>query len=233
LQATVDQASAQVSTAEKNLQNATIVAPFDGSISQVTGDVGSLVTANTTVFILLNQNLLRIDASVDQADLSNLRQGQVGTVTFDALPGRTFQATIAAIGLTPTISSGVVTYSVQFALDTSRLTAPLPAPGMTAAITVTTQRTENALVVPTRAVRRSAGRATVTVKKADGTQEQRMVVTVVSNSQLTQVTNGLQDGEQVLVSSGTSAPTSGGISLTPAAGPGGGGAPVGPPPGGP
>jgi RND family efflux transporter MFP subunit len=215
----VDQAQAQVSTAEKNFQNATIVAPFDGQISQVTGDVGTLVTASTSVFILLNQQRLRIDASVDQADVSGLRTGLVANVTFDALPGRTFQATIVAIGLTPQVQQGVVTYTVQLSLDTTNLQPPLPAPGMTALINVTTQRTENALVVPTRSIRRAAGRASVTVKKPDGTEETRQVVTGVSSGQLTQITSGLTEGEEVLFS-GTRTATSntqlpGGIQVPP------------------
>jgi HlyD family secretion protein len=207
LQATVDQAQAQVSTAQKNFENATIVAPFDGQISQVTGDVGTLVTASTSVFILLNQTRLRIDASVDQADVSGLRTGLVANITFDALPGRTFQATIVAIGLTPQIQQGVVSYTVQLSLDTSTLQPPLPAPGMTALINVVTQRVDNALVVPTRSIRRAAGRATVTVKKADGSDETRTIVTGASSGQLTQVNSGLADGDQVLFS-GTRTATS-------------------------
>jgi HlyD family secretion protein len=219
LQAQVDQAQAQVSTAEKNFQNATIIAPFDGQISQVTGDIGTLVTANTTVFILLNQTRLRIDASVDQADVSGLRAGQVANVTFDALPGRTFQATIVAIGLTPQIQQGVVSYTVQLSLDTTTLQPPLPAPGMTALINVVTQRLDNVLAVPTRAIRRAAGRASVTVRKADGTDEVRQVVTGATSGQLTQITSGLTEGEQVLIS-GTRTATStaalpGGIQVPP------------------
>jgi HlyD family secretion protein len=207
LQAQVDQAQAQVATAEKNFQNATIVAPFDGQVSQVTGDVGTLVTANTAVFILLNQARLRIDANVDQADVSGLRAGQVATVTFDALPGRTFQASIVAIGLTPQVQQGVVTYVVQLSLDTSTLQPPLPAPGMTALINVVTQRIDSALVVPTRSVRRAAGRASVTLKKDDGSTEVRQVTTGATSGQLTQILSGLQEGDQVLVSGTATART--------------------------
>ena len=50
--------------------------------------------------------------------------------TFDALAGNTYRATVNAIGLTPTVSSGVVTYKVTFSLDASRLSpgTPVPAP---------------------------------------------------------------------------------------------------------
>jgi len=207
LQATVDQAQAQVSTAEKNLDAATISAPFDGVVSQLNGDVGTLVTASTVVFILLNPNGVRIDANVDQVDINNLRVRQTANVTFDALQGRAYQAFIAAIGLTPTIQQGVVTYNVTLSVDTTRLAAgvPVPAPGMTAAISVTTSRTDNALVVPNRAIRRVGARATISVKKADGTDETRTVTTGATNGTLTAVTSGLTDGEEVLISSAATA----------------------------
>lgn len=208
IQASVDQARAQLEAAKANLAGATIVAPFAGQISQVTGEVGSQVGANTAVFILLNPRLIRIDANVDQADITNLQAGQTASVTFDALTGRTYQATIAAIGLTPTVQQGVVTYVVTFAVDTGALPAatPVPAPGMTASLVVTTSRTEDALVVPTRSIRRAGRTSTVTVRTESG-EEQRSVTTGATNGNLTQVLTGLTDGEEVLVSLGSAATT--------------------------
>jgi HlyD family secretion protein len=104
LQASVDQAAAQVETAKKLLAAATITAPFDGQISQLNGDVGTQVASNTVVFILLNPKTLRIDANVDQAYVSDLRPNQTANITFDALQRRSYQATITAVGLTPTVS---------------------------------------------------------------------------------------------------------------------------------
>ena len=212
----IDQARANVETAKKNLAGATIVAPFDGQISQLTGEVGSQVSATTTVFILLNPQLIRIDANVDQADISNIKAGQTANLTFDALPGRSYQAQVAAVGLTPTITQGVVTYVVTLSVDTTRLPAntPIPAPGMTGSIGVTTSQTQNALVVPSRAVRRSGRTQTVTVKTAGG-DEVRTVQTGVTNGTLVQIVNGLQDGDEVLVNAPTTtttttAPTGGG-----------------------
>ncbi len=200
LQASVDQAKAQVETSKQNVAAATIVAPFDGKISSLSGEVGSQVGAATAVFILLNPKLIRIDANVDQADISNLKVGQTATATFDALTGRTYQAVINAIGLTPASQQGVVTYVVTFGVDTSVLAAdvPIPSPGMTASLTVTTSRVDNALVVPSRSVRRVGRTSMVTVKGPSG-DEARQVVTGTSNSNLTQITSGLVDGDVVLV----------------------------------
>jgi len=209
LVASVEQAGTAVETARKNLADATIVAPFAGRISQRSGEVGSQVGAAVAVFILLNPRLVRIDANVDQADVSNLRVGHTATVTFDALTGRTYAATVTAIGLTPTIQQGVVTYVVSLAMDTSRLgpDVPVPAPGMTASLTITISRTENALVVPARAIRTVGRTRTVTVRAADGSQESRQVVVGTTNGTLTQITSGIEEGEEVLVSAGSTTTT--------------------------
>ena len=224
LLASVETARDNLATAQQNLNNATIIAPFDGQISQLNGNIGTQVTSSTVVFILLNPKLVRIDANVDQADINNLKVGQVANVTFDALTGRSYAASVAAIGLTPTIQSGVVTYVVSFAIDSGALPAgtPVPAPGMTASLTVQTSRTENALVVPNRAIKRAGrGPATVSLKGANGQPEAKTVVTGVTNGTLTQITSGINDGDLVLVS----APSTSSASATPQ-GFGGGGGPV-------
>lgn len=200
LQASVDSAAAQVETAKKLLAAATITAPFDGQISQLNGDVGTQIASNTVVFILLNPRTLRLDANVDQSYVSDLKPGESGTVTFDALPGRSYDATITAVGLTPTVQQGVVSYIVTLGIDTTRIPAgtPIPTPGMTATINVLTSRTPNALSVPTRAVRRIGRNQTVTAKTATGS-EQRTVTTGATNGTLLQITSGLTDNDQVLV----------------------------------
>lgn len=209
LQANDESARDNLATAQQNLANTTITAPFDGEISQLNGSTGTEVDSNTAVFILLNPRLVRVNANVDQADMSNLKVGQPASITFDALTGQSYTGQVSAIGLTPTISQGVVTYVVTFTLDTSRLAAnqPVPAPGMTASLTVQTLRTPNALVVPARAIRRLGNRATVTLKARDGGMDKvQPVTTGASNATETQVTNGLSDGDEVLISSGASAP---------------------------
>lgn len=199
LQASVDQAAENVATAQDNLKAATIIAPFDGTVSAVSGTVGGQATATTAVVTLINPKLIRIDANVDQSDVASLRPGQSATATFDALPGTTYRATVSTVGVTPTTQSGVVTYVVSFAVDTSALPpgTAIPAPGMTASLTVTTATAPNALVVPARSIRGSGANATVTVRGPNG-DEQRRVTTGLSNGTLTQITSGLERGEEVL-----------------------------------
>ena len=116
LQSSVDQAASSLETARQNADKATITAPFDGVISAVNGTVGNQASASTGtganagVITLLNPRLIRVDASADQTVVSKLKAGQTARITFDALSGFTYTATVSSVGLTPTTSSGVVTY---------------------------------------------------------------------------------------------------------------------------
>jgi HlyD family secretion protein len=221
LQASVASAADALQTAQKNLDKATITAPFDGTIAAVNGTVGgtavgssaSSASASSAVVTLLNPKLIRIDANVDQSDVSKLKVGQSASVIFDALTGNFYRATVSAIGLTPTTSSGVVTYVVSFAIDTSFLppTTPVPAPGMTAQITVTTGSATNTLVVPARSVRGTGAFATVTVRGVNG-DETRRVTTGITNGTLTEIVSGLEEGEEVLYTLSTTTTTPTGFS---------------------
>jgi multidrug resistance efflux pump len=216
LQSSVDQAANNVATAQDNLKLATVTAPFDGTVSVVNGTVGGQASATTSVITLVNPSLIRIDANVDQTDVASLKVGQTATATFDALTGSTYRAVVATVGLTPTTSSGVVTYVVSFSVDTSALPAStsIPSPGMTASLTVTTASAPNALVVPARSIRGTGANAMVTVKNASGDEEQRRVTTGITNGTLTQITSGLSRGDQVLYTVQTTAATGTGTTNT-------------------
>ncbi len=208
LQNAVDTAQNNVDKAQQDIDNATITAPFDGVVSVLSVAKGDQVAATTTAITIVNPNIVSIEGAVDQTSVSQLKTGQDATVTFDALRGYTYRATIATIGLVPTVTQGVVTYPVTFTLATTNLQngAPIPSPGMTASITVTTSTVSDALVVPSRAIK-TTGRNRTVVVHTDAGDETRTVTVGTTNGTLTQILSGLTAGEQVLVASSATAST--------------------------
>ena len=212
LQAAVDSAADTVATAQKNLADAVITAPFDGTISALSASVGDTVSstgAASSIMTLVNPNLIQITASVDQTDLPSLKVGESAAATFDALAGYTYEASVNSVGLTPTVTQGVVTYTVLFALDTSALPegTPIPPPGMTATLDVTTASETNALVVPSRSIQGTGGVGVVTVK-GDAGDERRPVTTGITNGTLTEVLSGITEGEEVVYNTTSSSSSS-------------------------
>ncbi|MEP7215902.1 MAG: HlyD family efflux transporter periplasmic adaptor subunit [Anaerolineaceae bacterium] len=94
--------------------------------------------------------------------------------------------------------------------------APLPSPGMSASVTVILSVTQDALLLPTTAIKRSGRTSVVSLKLPDGTIEQRTVTTGGTDSTNTAILTGLVEGDVVQVG-GTIASTTAGRTTTPAA----------------
>jgi multidrug efflux pump subunit AcrA (membrane-fusion protein) len=134
--------------------------------------------------------------------------GKPATISFDALPGRPFRGSVISVSPSGTLSQGVVTYPVSIGLDTRNQALP---GGLTASATITIDEKNNVLVVPLRAVRRQGREQLVEVVGDDGKSTARTVKTGVQNDQLVEITDGLEEGDQILVQGTTTrAPTAGG-----------------------
>ena len=152
--AAVTQAEADVERAELNLEYTSIHSPVDGVVISREVDVGQTVSASTsapTLFNIANDLAqMRVNTSVDEADIGKLAQTNAVNFTVDAYPGERFRGRIEEIRLNPRTSQNVVTYSVIVAVDNRDLKLK---PGMTANITVTTASRSNVLMVPNGALR--------------------------------------------------------------------------------
>jgi len=149
----------------------------------------------------VNMKQFRINARVDESDVARIAVGQPAVVTVDALPNQNMTAHVAFIGAIPTISQGVVNYPITLDLDPTE--APIR-PGMTANVAVEVTRRENVLLVPNRAVR-TQGRNRIVEVMVDGKPVVRPVTVGLSNDQFTEIANGLQEGDEVVIPSTTTA----------------------------
>jgi HlyD family secretion protein len=136
-----------------NLDYATIVSPIDGVILDRAVDEGQTVAAsfNTpTLFTIANDlTQMKVEASVDEADIGLVHAGQRVEFTVDAFPDEIFEGTVIEVRLQPVITSNVVTYTVI-------INAPNPEkklmPGMTATTAVYVLEEDNQLLVPIQAL---------------------------------------------------------------------------------
>jgi macrolide-specific efflux system membrane fusion protein len=134
---------------------------------------------------------LQVVAAFAEADAIKIKAGQSATVTLNADPGTTLTASLASVSPVPTTTNGVVSYSATFSL------AKLPANariGQTANVTVQTAKATNALYVPTTAIATSGTTYTVTMADGSGTRE---VKVGVRGGSFTQITSGLNEGDQI------------------------------------
>jgi RND family efflux transporter MFP subunit len=188
-----------VDAARIRLQDAQIIAPFDGTVGAINAKVGEFFGAGsqTPPIVLLTPDRLVMKMDVGETDYANVKVGQVGGVAFDSIPGKQYPFVISEIGLSPSLTQGVVTYPVKASLILPQ-DAPRPAPGMNARGIIITESKKDVLVVPPRALRRSGNDQVVDVRR-NGKVEEQIVTTGASDTDNVEIVSGLNEGDIVVM----------------------------------
>jgi HlyD family secretion protein len=152
--ANLQSAIAQRQRSAVNLQHSVITSPIDGVVVSRNVDVGQTVAASLqapTLFTIANDlTKMQVLASIDEADVGQIKQGIKANFTVDAFPGETFTGDITQLRLNAQTLQNVVTYSAVIEVSNPELKLR---PGMTTNITIPVARRENVLTVPNAALR--------------------------------------------------------------------------------
>jgi len=153
-EAAASQAAAGLNQAQVDLGHTVIKAPIAGIVIARSVDVGQTVAASLqapVLFVIANDLAkMQVSASIDEADVGRLRQGQDVTFRVDAFPEREFAGRVEQVRLQPTTVQNVVTYNTIIAVDNAdgRLM-----PGMTATVSVIVRRADDVLRIPAASLR--------------------------------------------------------------------------------
>jgi RND family efflux transporter MFP subunit len=109
----LDQAKLNQQDAQKALDNATMVAPYDGWIGAVNISVGDIVNNNTAAIQIIDPTQLEVDVLINEMDINNVKVGTPARVQITSIPGTNLTATAFAISPTATVQNGVVNYLVK------------------------------------------------------------------------------------------------------------------------
>ncbi len=208
-QAAVDKKRLTLADAEAALAGAQLLAPFDGAILQTNVSVGDQVTANTTILTLANLKSLQVVASVDETTIRQISAGQDASITFDAFPGQSFQGKVLSVPLQGSLQGGVMVYAVPVSLTGADNLALLV--GMTANVEVQVGQASDALLVPTLALSKANGLYQVLVPNTTDPNGDPTAVPVevgLSDGTYTQITKGLNPGDQVVIEMAASSSSS-------------------------
>ena len=131
-----------------------IIAPVDGTVISREIDLGSPVAASFQApeLFTIAQDLtkMQIEVSVSEADIGKVEEGQDVTYTLDGYPDSSFKGKVTQVRLSPTTESNVVTYTVIVDVNNEDLKLK---PGMTANVSIITDKSENVLCVPNMALK--------------------------------------------------------------------------------
>lgn len=189
-QANLDQANAKAASR-------TVTAPSSGSIVELNAKVGATVTGGMIMgesdtsggkqcMQIADLSKMKVTVQVGEKDIAKIAVGQSANVTYPAFPDIVSQGTVTAIASVANSDAangggGSVTFNVDILIESpdARLK-----PGMTAEVSVVTERLDDVVMVPTMALMTEDGEHYyVNVATDDeGKQTRRVKVTVVTQN---------------------------------------------------
>jgi multidrug efflux pump subunit AcrA (membrane-fusion protein) len=117
-QANVSQAEAGLQAAQAALNEATLRAPFDGTIAQIPVEAGQVVGPGTPIVSMADLGAWEIDTDdLSEVDVINVQPDQAVTMTIDALPGVQLHGRVLAITPKSETKRGDVTYTVKIGVS--------------------------------------------------------------------------------------------------------------------
>ncbi|MCG8426810.1 MAG: efflux RND transporter periplasmic adaptor subunit [Chromatiales bacterium] len=196
--------NAQIAVARSKVEKTQLIAPFDGVVAEINGELNEYVTPSPPgiptppAVDLIDNSCFYVAAPIDEVDAPKVKIGQTARVTLDAFNDHRFPGTvrrIAAYVLDREKQARTVEVEVEFSRkdDIQQLLA-----GYSADVEIILDARKEALRIPTEAVL-DESRVLVFLPD-DGLLEERTVTTGMSNWDHTEVLSGIEDGELVVTS---------------------------------
>ena len=191
--AQLDLAEATLAAAQIQLRDATVTAPFAGTITQRSVEPGEAVSPVVASFVLAQLDTVYVELAVPERLRSGLRVGQTVAVTVDAEPGSQFAGKIEKIQPAATVSSRSFTVKVRVP-NAQRVLRP----GAFARGTITVSVRSGVLQIPEQSVLVTAGNPVLFVVQNDRAIR-REVALGERQGGFIEITSGLAAGDVVIV----------------------------------
>ncbi len=199
----IKRARAQIKVAEAGISRTILSAPFNGIVAQITGELGEYTTPSPPgvptppAIDLIDDSCLYVSAPMDEVDAPRIKIGQSARISIDAMPDKTFDGVVRRIA--PYVTelekqARTVDVEVNF----------LPVPqdilliGYSADIEIIIDTSQDVLRVPTQAIRQNN---TILVVSVEDKLEERILETGLANWSFTEIISGINEGDQILLSS--------------------------------
>jgi RND family efflux transporter MFP subunit len=209
------------------LSNTNVLSPVDGFVGRRNLDPGAFAGTNTAVLSLVDISTVRLIANIVEKDFKRVQRGAEAVVEVDAFPGERFRGEVSRVAPVFDPATRTATIEIEVANPGFRLK-----PGMYARVRLMAEHRPNALTVPRAAVVDVSGRRGVYLVDGDVARF-RDVTTGVSDDELIEVVDGLDEGTRVVTMGALAIRDGDRITVAGAAPARGRGRPGGPPAGSP
>ena len=173
-----------------------VLAPIHGTVILRNIEPGQTFTGNDAVLVM--SDLLTVKAQVDETDIAQIRLRQPAHIALDAYPDRPFAGRVDQIAYDAKTVNNVTTYEVDVLPEK---TPSFMRSGMTANVSFVVEWRQNALLVPSDAVKSRDDHLYVLLPSTNpnGAPTEREIKTGLSDGKRTEVLEGVTEGEKLLV----------------------------------
>lgn len=197
----IEVSEAQVQLAQAQLEQTMLRAPFAGTVAEINGEVGEVVTPSPVGVLtlpavdLIDHSCLYVTAPIDEVDAPAIRAGMKALISLDAFPDKTFPATIRRVApYVMDLEKQARTVDIEAEFDDP---GDNLLPGYSADVEITIDVRSEVLRVPTQAV---INDRKVLVLDEEGFLSARQIKTGLRNWQFTEVVNGVQEKDRIVLS---------------------------------
>jgi HlyD family secretion protein len=182
--------------------DAIVKSPIDGFILEKNVEIGDPVVPlnpyqeGTVIMTMAEMSALIFRGTVDEIDVGKLREGMPVEIKVGALPNAEVTGVLSKISLKARTEDNTTVFPIEIDLDATG--EVVLRAGYSANADVIIDRREGVLIIPERLVTMSADTAKVNVLLADGTQEERVIRTGLSDAINIEVIEGLAEGEKLV-----------------------------------
>jgi multidrug efflux pump subunit AcrA (membrane-fusion protein) len=195
--AKIRQAQAAIDSITKQIENSQIKAPIDGQVTEVKYKVGEQAMSGQPVFSLLGNGDYEIEVLISEADINKVKTEDLALITLDAFgEDEIFNGSVFFIEPAETVIQDVIYYKVSIKFDQadSRIK-----PGMTANVTITTNKKSNVFSIPSRAiVDKGSEGSFVRLLVDNNVKEQKVTIGLRGDEGNVEIIDGLKLGDTII-----------------------------------
>lgn len=193
-QAALTQAQLSLQNAQTQLSNTQVKAEIDGVISSCNVTVGSTVNTQSAVMTIVNTDKLKFTFNISDDYINKVTAGSKAYITISAASETPYEGTVTYIS--PAANSTTMLYPVEIYIDKTDINIK---PGMFASLKLVVDKRENTVSVPLNAVIEKGNEKFVYIVDGNNVAHKRVIETGIKNDKNIEITNGVQNGEKIVV----------------------------------
>ncbi len=209
VQSEIADSKLNVDLAEEIVRNCNVRAPFEGTVYFLPVRIGAWINTGDLLLQEAELSQLQVRAFVDEPEIGRLAIGQTVKITWDALPGHSWQGVVTNLPSTVVSRGSRVVAEVLCKVDNRER---LLLPNVNVNATIIANSKENALTVPREAVREDNGHSYVYVLQGDHLHRRDLKLGI-SNLTRVEILSGISDGDLIAVQSYSPSPMSDGVAV--------------------